>query len=50
MTLALPKTGLVPEKTGFLFLADVGIPAEAYLRIGLTFPAPWGKGFWIPLM
>ncbi len=26
MTLALPKTGLVPEKTGNLFLADIGIP------------------------
>ena len=50
MTLALPKTGLVPEKTGALFLADVGIPAEAYRRMGLTFPAPWGKRFWIPLM
>ncbi len=50
MTLALPKTGLVPGKTGALFLADVGIPAEAYRRMGLTFLAPWGKRFWIRLM
>jgi len=50
MTLALPKTGLAPEKTGALFLADIGIPAEAYRRMGLTFPAPWGKRFWIRLM
>lgn len=50
MTLALPKTGLVPEKTGALFLADVGIPAEAYSRMWLTFLAPCGKRFWIRLM
>ncbi|MFQ5709752.1 MAG: NAD(P)H-hydrate epimerase, partial [bacterium] len=28
LTLALPKTGLLPERTGSLFLADLGIPAE----------------------
>ncbi len=50
MTLALPKTGLVPEKTGAVFLADVGIPADAYRRMGLTFVAPWGKRFWIRLI
>lgn len=27
MTLALPKTGLIPEVTGDLYLADIGIPA-----------------------
>jgi NAD(P)H-hydrate epimerase len=49
MTLALPKTGLVPEKTGVLFLADVGIPVDAYRRMGLTVLAPWGKRFWTRL-
>ncbi len=34
MTLALPKTGLVPEKTGALFLADIGIPEAVYLKNG----------------
>ena len=31
MTLALPKTGLLPNKTGELILADIGIPAGAYV-------------------
>ena len=26
MTLALPKTGLTPERTGALCLADIGVP------------------------
>lgn len=26
MTLALPQTGLLPQRTGRLFLADIGIP------------------------
>lgn len=30
MTLALPKTGLLPDRTGGLILADIGIPAGAY--------------------
>ncbi|NER84399.1 MAG: NAD(P)H-hydrate epimerase, partial [Leptolyngbya sp. SIO1D8] len=30
MTLALPKTGLLPDKTGTLYLADIGIPAQVY--------------------
>lgn len=40
LTLALPKTGLlVPqarEQVGDLFVADIGVPAAAYRRIGLT--------------
>ncbi len=29
LTLALPKTGLAPEKSGALVLADIGIPARS---------------------
>ncbi len=48
MTLAVPKTGLVVEKTRALFLTDIGLPEGAYRQIGVTFPVPWGKRFWIP--
>lgn len=49
LTLALPKTGLLPSKAGALFLADVGIPERAYSRMGVTSPAPFGDRFWVPL-
>ena len=49
MTLALPKTGLVPERTGNLFLADIGIPEETYRRMGLTYLSPFGNRFRVPL-
>lgn len=38
LTLALPKSGLLPEVTGELFLSDIGIPVSLYERIGLVFP------------
>ncbi|TAM83411.1 MAG: NAD(P)H-hydrate epimerase [Acidobacteria bacterium] len=47
MTLALPKTGLLPERTGELYLADIGIPAEAYRRLNLEYTAPFGPSFWV---
>ena len=49
MTLALPKTGLPPQRTGQLFLADIGIPAQTYRRLGLSYVSPFAKGFWVPL-
>ncbi len=49
MTLALPKTGLLPEKTGKLFLADIGIPEETYRRLGLAYVPPFGDRFRVPL-
>ncbi len=49
MTLALPKTGLLPEKTGKLFLADIGIPEETYRRMGLAYVPPFGDRFRVPL-
>jgi NAD(P)H-hydrate epimerase len=37
MTLALPKTGLWSAQTGDVFLADIGIPAGLYRRIGIGY-------------
>lgn len=50
MTLALPKTGLLPERTGQLFLADIGIPVQTYRRLGLSYVNPFAKGFWVQLI
>ncbi|BDM83299.1 NAD(P)H-hydrate epimerase [Acaryochloris marina] len=51
MTLALPKTGLLPEKTGELILADIGIPAGAYAwnTLQLDYVPPFGDCYRIPL-
>ncbi len=49
MTLALPKTGLVPEKTGTLVLADIGIPETVYNKIDIPYIAPFGNEFRIKL-
>jgi NAD(P)H-hydrate epimerase len=49
MTLALPKTGLLPEKTGTLLLADIGIPAAVYHRMKLEYNSPFGPRFYVPL-
>lgn len=49
LTLALPKTGLVPKKTGELFLADIGIPAAVYHKMGLQFENPFGSEYLIRL-
>ena len=49
LTLALPKTGLLPHLTGKLFLADIGIPAGVYQRIGLPYQSPFGEHFRVVL-
>jgi NAD(P)H-hydrate epimerase len=49
MTLALPKTGLLPKNTGELFLADIGIPSGTYRRLGLSYASPFGDRFRAPL-
>lgn len=49
MALALPKTGLLPERTGELFLADIGIPEGTYRRIGLDYASPFGTSGWVRL-
>jgi NAD(P)H-hydrate epimerase len=45
LTLALPKTGLLPELTGELFLGDIGIPKEGYRKIGIDYENPFGQKF-----
>ena len=51
MTLALPKTGLLPAKTGELLLADIGIPAGAYAweSLKLNYRSPFGDRYRISL-
>ncbi len=49
VTLALPKTGLLPETTGHLWLADIGIPQAAFQKLGLEYISPFGHRFIIPL-
>lgn len=49
MTLALPKTGLLPRNSGQLFLADIGIPEGTYRRLGLSYTSPFGDRFHLPL-
>ena len=48
MTLALPKTGLLTAAgrghVGKLYLADIGLPAALYARIGLAVGAPFSAG------
>ncbi len=50
LTLALPKTGLDTESSGDLWLADLGIPAEVYRRVGIEVPIGlFGDRFRVPL-
>jgi NAD(P)H-hydrate epimerase len=48
LTLALPKTGLLTDagraRTGDLYLADIGLPAALYRRIGLAMDTPFAMG------
>lgn len=48
MTLALPKVGLLTpsgrEHSGRLYLADLGLPAALYRRLGINVDAPFGAG------
>ncbi len=49
LTLALPKTGLLPERTGALYLADIGIPAAIYYKVGIRYKSPFDERFVVPL-
>lgn len=51
MTLALPKTGLHPDMTGELILADIGIPAKTYRAksLKLAYRSPFQWGYRVPL-
>ncbi len=50
MTLALPKTGLLPQISGDLFLADIGIPVTVYERLGLNYRPPFGNRYLTALL
>lgn len=49
VTLALPKTGLRPEMTGELFLADISIPPAVYRRVIPGYVTPFENRFLIRL-
>ena len=49
LTLALPKTGLLSENTGDLYLADIGIPQETFRRAGIDYASPFDDRFWVKL-
>jgi NAD(P)H-hydrate epimerase len=49
LTLALPKTGLLPERTGALYLADIGIPEGTYRRANIHYVSPFQSSYVIPL-
>jgi len=49
LTLALPKTGLLPVRTGDLYLADVGIPESVFVKVGVRYSSPFGDSFMIRL-
>lgn len=49
MTLALPKTGLTPEVTGDLYLADIGIPKKVYEKLKLNYQSPFEEKFYVKL-
>jgi len=49
MTLALPKTGLLYDKNGLLYLADIGIPNKVYSKIGINYTSPFSTGYIVNL-
>ena len=49
LTLALPKTGLTEVNSGEVILADIGIPAGVYRRIGLEYEFPFDGRFRVPI-
>ncbi len=49
MTLALPKQGLLPQKTGELWLADIGIPAAVYQQMRIDYESPFEDKFRVKL-
>lgn len=48
LTLALPKTGLQGQSTQ-LTLADIGLPATVYGRLGIDYTTPFAGGAIVPL-
>jgi NAD(P)H-hydrate epimerase len=50
MTLALPKTGLIPVVTGDLYLADIGIPAKVYEKLKIDYQPPFEEKYYVKLI
>jgi NAD(P)H-hydrate epimerase len=50
MTLALPKTGLLPELTGELYLGDIGIPEKVFQRIIANYKSPFQEKYFVKLI
>lgn len=48
LTLALPKRGLA-KVSGALYLADIGIPPEVYLALGIQYSPFFGQRYWVPI-
>ena len=48
LTLALPKTGLA-RVPGDLYLADIGIPPEVYVQLGIALAPFFGRAYWVRL-
>ena len=49
LTLALPKTGLTETNAGEVTLADIGIPAGVYRRMGLGYENPFDSRYGVPI-
>ncbi len=47
ITLALPKTGLSPEKCGEIILADIGIPSTVFEKAGINYSSPFSGTFYV---
>ena len=50
LTLALPKTGVLPALTGELYLADIGIPDKVYEKLKLKYHQPFNQNYYIKLV
>lgn len=49
LTLALPKSGLLPSLTGELYLADIGIPKKVYELLRLDYRSPFKEKSYLKL-
>ena len=49
LTLALPKTGLYPDKCGEIILADIGIPKVVYEKIGIEYTSPFSDSYFVAI-
>ena len=50
LALGVPKTGLLREKVGKLYLADIGLVAGTFAKVGIEYQSPFGDKFTVPLM